>query len=230
MSRHSVPYVAVALLGLVIAACSGSTATPSPTAAAPSSPASASPSAASASPSSSEAPSGSSLPSIALPSGSGAFPSFSLPHEDPALEAVLPSSINGAQLQKGSFKGAGFVQGAGNNAKQFTDFLGALGKSPNDVSFAIAVDMSGQFQGSVGAFRVAGADQGQLLTAFTAAAKQGTSGAQVTQANVGGKDVTKIVDPTDTAGAQYVYGKGDTLFLAQAKDDATAATVLQALP
>jgi hypothetical protein len=229
MSRHRVPYVAVALLGLVIAACSGSSATPSPTTAAPPSVASASPSA-SAAPSSSAAPSGSSLPSIALPSGSGAFPSFSLPHEDPALEAVLPSSINGAQLQKGSFKGAGFVQGAGNNAKQFTDFLGALGKSPNDVSFAIAVDMSGTFQGSVGAFRVAGADQGQLMTAFTAAAKQGASGAQVTQANVGGKDVTKIVDPTDTSGAQYVYGKGDTLFLAQAKDDATAATMLQALP
>ncbi len=232
MSRSRFQYLAVALLGLVIAACSGSSPTPTPAAAATAAPATPIPT----TPASSQAPSASpstggsiAAPSIALPSGSFAIPSFALPHEDPALEAQLPSTLGGAQLVKGSFKGSSFLQGAGSNAQQYQAFLGVLGKSPSDVSFAIAFDMSGGSGIGAGAFRIAGADQGQLLAAFQNATQQASSGAQISQANLGGKAVTKIVQGTSSQ-TEYVYAKGDTLFFVYASDDATAGAALQSMP
>jgi hypothetical protein len=176
------------------------------------------------------------IPSIPLPSGSFEIPSFdipsfSFPSEDKDLEARLPNEINGVTMVKYSFKGASFLQSGADNQQDLVDFLSSLGKSPDDLSVAFAGDGAGQLDLQLGAFRVAGADQNALLAAFIGATQKESPQDTVTQANVGGKNVTQIVDPDDTeSGAIYIYASGDTLFYVSSPDPALAAAGLTALP
>ena len=176
------------------------------------------------------------VPSIAIPSDSLAIPSFALPSfsfpsEDKDLEGRLPNAINGITLTKYSFKGSTFLESGADNSQDLVNLLNSLGKTPNDLSVAIAADPSGDLDMSIGAFRVAGADSNALLQAFIAATRTSTPEDAITQANVGGKNVTQIVDPTDpSSGAIYVYPSGDVMFYVQSPDTALATTALQALP
>jgi hypothetical protein len=176
------------------------------------------------------------IPSIALPSGSFDIPSFdipsfSFPSEDKDLEARLPNEINGVTLVKYSFKGATFLESGADNQQDLVDFLSALGKSPNDLSVAFAGDANGDLDLQLGAFRVAGADSNALLSAFVAATQKESPQDTVTQGNVGGKNVTQIVDPDDTeSGTIYIYANGDTLFYVSSPDASLAAAGLTALP
>jgi hypothetical protein len=166
-----------------------------------------------------------------VPSGSLAIPSFSFPSEDKDLENRLPSEINGVALTKYSFKGTTFLGSGASNSQDLIDLLSSLGKTPNDMSVAFAADQTGKLDVQIGAFKVAGADSNALLAAFVAATKSTTPGVQVTQANVGGKNVSQITDPTDTTtGAIYVYASGDVLFYVQSPDPALAGAAIQALP
>lgn len=169
--------------------------------------------------------------SFALPSGSFALPSFSFPSEDKDLENRLPGEINGVALTKYSFKGTTFLGSGASNSQDLLDLLSSLGKTPDDMSVAFAADPAGDLDVQVGAFKVAGADSNALLAAFVDASQSTTPGTQVSQANVGGKNVTQIVDPSDTTtGAIYVYANGDVLYYVLSPDPALAAATLQALP
>jgi hypothetical protein len=169
--------------------------------------------------------------SFALPSGSFALPSFSFPSEDKELENRLPNTINGVTLTKYSFKGSTFLGSGASNSKDLIDLLTSLGKTPDDMSVAFAADPTGDLDLQVGAFKVAGADSNALLAAFVAASKSTTPTDQVTQTNVGGKNVTQIVDPADTTtGAIYVYANGDVLYYVLSPDPALAGAAIQALP
>jgi hypothetical protein len=227
---------ALAAAGIVVA-CSGSAASPLPSLGVPSNAASlalpsiAIPSVALPSSLPSVAIPSVSLPSGALPSGSFAIPSFSFPSEDKDLEGRLPNQINGVTLVKYSFKGSSFLESGADNQQDLVDFLNTLGKSPNDLSVAFAGDPNGTLDVQLGAFRVAGADSNALLQAFVVATQKQSPQDQVTQQNVGGKQVTQIVDPSDTStGPIYVYANGDTLFYVSSHDAALAAAALQAMP
>jgi hypothetical protein len=201
-----------------------SAALPSDTAAPASQPAGSVPPAPSASPAQ---PSGSS----AVPSGSFAIPSFSFPSEDKDLENRLPNEINGVTLTKYSFKGSTFLSSGASNSQDLIDLLSSLGKTPNDMSVAFAADPAGKIDVQIGAFKVAGADSIALLAAFVAATKKTTPAVQVTQASVGGKNVSQITDPSDTTtGAIDVYANGDVLYYVQSPDPALAGAAIQALP
>jgi hypothetical protein len=238
--RHLLPIgSALAAAGIIVAACSSGTAS-SPAVSLPPLGSAALPSVA--------------LPSVALPSGlpsvpasiaipsiplpSGSFdvpsfdiPSFSFPSEDKDLEARLPSQVNGVTMVKYSFKGASFLESGADNQQDLKDFLSSLGKSPDDLSVAFAGDPNAQLDLQLGAFRVAGADSNALLSAFIAATQKQSPQDTVTQGNVGGKNVTQIVDPNDTeSGTIYIYASGDTLFYVSSPDPALAAAGLTALP
>ncbi len=166
-------------------------------------------------------------PSVAAPSQavssvepSVALPSFELPSEAKDLEALLPSTICGATATKASQSGSSF---AANADQDFLKVLQALGKSPSDVAFAIAI---GGSSGCIaGIFRVQGVDTNALQAAFTTAAQSG--GDTFTDKSVGGKDV-KV--QTSGATSNYFYFKGDALLFATAPSDDKAASVLQQLP
>src|SRR6185369_12231793 len=102
-------------------------------------------------------------------------------------------------------KGSTFLGSGASNSKDLIDLLTSLGKTPDDMSVAFAADPTGDLDLQVGAFKVSGADSNALLAALVAASKSTTPTDQVTLANVGGKNVTQIVDPSDTTtGAIYV--------------------------
>jgi len=208
--RTTVASVVSGALVVVLWGC-GAAATPIPSAAAPSQ---AAPSAqASAAEPSTEASTEASQaqPSFAVPS---------LPSEAKDLEALLPNSLCGAAATKTSLSGTSFAATA---QPEFKAALSALGKQPSDVAFAIAFSASGC---GAGIFRIAGVDQATLQQTFLA--EQQKSGTTYTQGSVGGKNVY-IADEGST-GKQYLYFTGDAVIFASAKDDATAATILQALP
>ncbi len=222
MRRHLfAPLAALAMLAVVTAACSGS-ATAAPSAAAPSVAAAVAPSVApSPSAETSAAPAGSTAPAA-----SGGLPSFAIPsfNADKDLEALLPTTFNGATLQKLSMKGEQFL-GQSSNA-DFTKALTALGLTTADVSVAFAADPTGKMDVTFAAIRFKGAESGKLLQVFQAASV--APGSVITSVNLGGKDVIKTKDSSGSI--SYFYVRSDVLLGVTAKDDGTAAKGLAVLP
>jgi hypothetical protein len=207
---------AIALASVLVAACSGSSATATP---APSTPAAAPTEAPTVAPAASAAASESPRAAESI-----AIPSFVLPSTDKGLEALLPNELCGEKSTKLSLSGEMFAQGAD---KSFLTTLQALGKTAADVSFAIAgPGASGTCQISTGVFRVKGADGGLLKSVFLAeAAKQGA----LTQKSLGGKDVYIQADKGGQT-TSYFYFKGDAIFFVVAPDEKQAAATLSTMP
>ncbi len=161
--------------------------------------------------------------SVAAPSQGApsiAIPSFSLPSEAKDLEALLPDTLCGAKAIKASMTGASFAQ---SGQSEFLDAIKAVGKTPADVAFAIAVGPSNNC--TAGILRIAGVDANLLKTSMLAA--QSKSGETTTQSTVGGKEVYVTAGASATT---YVYFHGDAVIFAGAKTETDAAGILQALP
>jgi hypothetical protein len=222
MRRHLFATLAAsAALAVFVAACGGS-ATAAPSAAAPSVAASVAPSVEpSPSPEASAAAAASTEPVA-----SGALPSFVIPSftADKDLEALLPSTFDGAPLQKISFKGAQFL--GQDPTSDSNKIVTALGLNASDVSAAAAADAAGKLDVTFAAIRFAGADSGKLLEVFKAASQ--ASGELIGSVNLGGKDVIKTKDSSGTF--SYFYVRNDVVFGVTTKDDATAAKALAVLP
>jgi hypothetical protein len=240
------------LIVLASAGCAGTPAaapTSSPPAATASAPSTAlAPSPALAAPSvvtASSAPS-SAAPSVAAPSfaiPSFAIPSFAIPsvnlgsfqvpglHADPALEARLPNQVCGTDAFKLSFTAATGSNGAlGGLGGGLSGLFGGLG-SVGAYSIAVATVSptaapSASCDTTFFALQLQGGDASQFVTLIGQAATR--SGGSVSQASLGGKNVT-VID--DSSGSKtYVYALGDTAFGVSAPDDATAGQALAQLP
>ncbi len=199
------------MLGFALAACSGA-ASPSP--------------AAVTSPSPSLAASAAASPSPAASASAGLVPSFGL-HGDAALETMLPDQVGGKTLQKVSFQGAPAFSSGASSSQELQDALGQLGKSPNDVSFAVAGSAESGL--TIGAFRVNGADANNVVAAFVQAGQKANPGTTITDASLGGKSVKKVVDPSETR-PTYVYAHGDVMFFVQADSDTLLNEAFSKLP
>ncbi len=168
----------------------------------------------------------------ALPSGplsSLALPSFDL-HAAPALEATLPDSINGQQVQKFSFSLAQLSAISGSTSdtdKAFTNWVQSLGKNPSDVNVA-AGNSTGTPRITVVAIQVSGADPSTMLSKFQQSLQQ--QNITATQTTVGGKTVLQLSDPTQTGTVSYAYARNDILYMAQSTDASAAQAAVQALP
>ncbi len=150
------------------------------------------------------------------------IPSFAFPSTDKALEALLPDTICGKKVQKLSMGGETFAAGAD---PEFVAVLQSLGKTPSDVSFAIAAPLTAAGDCTAGIFRIKGADGGALKAAFLAeAAKQGT---KYEVKSLGGKDV--YVDPASDS-LQYAYFKGDAVLFVSAPSESEAGKIIAVLP
>jgi hypothetical protein len=209
---------AVALLATACSSSTGGTAAPSAAGGASSAPTVAPTEAA---PSSAQSAEPSGAPSIAIPS-------FVLPNDDKGLEALLPDQLCGKKATKLSMSGERF---ANVPDESFSGALSALGKSPKDVAFAMSTpDIAGNSncQELAIVFQIKGADSGRFRDVFIAAAKA-QDNTTYTTGNVGGKDVYIGTTPGDTT-KSYAYFKGDALFMVQAADDASAATLLKVMP
>ncbi len=218
---------ATALIAIFAVACSsGPSASPSSTIAA-SQPASVAPTTA-ATPSAAATPSGSEV----------AIPSFELPNSAPELLALLPDKIGdipsfpGAEL---SMNGKDFVEQGGDQGNQeFVDFLDRLGASTDDVSVAsktyVADATNPTDASAIFAFRVEGAESGQLLSEMQTAMASDDDTVTWSADTVGGKSV-QVAETSQTAGAKtYLYVVNDIVFAVIASDDQIAGDALGQLP
>lgn len=193
------PFAFAAIAALVVA-CGGSTASGTPGSAATQAPASQA-----------------AESSIPLPSLGPDF-SFTLPSADKELEDLLPDDVGGATITKASMQGSDLV---GEPDSDLSQVLGQLGKGADDISAAF-----GNGGGvSLAAYRLKGVDANTLLTAFVQLLSADEA-PTVTDANVGGKAVKKVVTADMTS---YVYTKGDVLFTVGTSGDGTEAAVAEAI-
>lgn len=154
------------------------------------------------------------------PASTGAEPTLDLSsfQADANLEALLPDSLGGIALTKLSIAGTTFLASGSPETKPFTDLLTALGKTPADVSLALGSNDAM----TVVAYQIKGVDAGTFMSALIAAFTK-DQGTTITDVNISGKAVTKIVPPSGDT--NYAYPSGDVMFIVagSAQTDALVA-------
>ena len=157
------------------------------------------------------------------------LPAIFSSHADPGLESQLPSEVSGTAMARYSISFAELLAG-GSDREAVDAFLRSIGKTEADGSFAAALDPSNTLGGGIFAFKVNGADAAALLGGVTALERSDMGGNPTTQqANVGGKDVTVLSVGSGVNDTEWIYGRGDVVFVVHAADETHAAAFLQAI-
>jgi hypothetical protein len=149
-------------------------------------------------------------------------------HADPALEALLPSTLGGVNLVVESQRGTDLSS----ESEALDTMLKNLGRTLADFTLASAYSPAGDIEAQVGAWRVAGATPLPLLPSFveTVQASSATK-LTVTELTVGGHAVTKIGAPGELAqGPLFAYAKDDVLLFVQTPDLTLAEEALSKMP
>jgi hypothetical protein len=143
------------------------------------------------------------------------------------LAAILPTEVGGMTIEYQSASGAA-VLGSEGASPETQALFARLGADPSDLSsaFGFAFDAESQTGVSIFAFRVEGADEGQLRNEFRTVMED--QGATVTEETVGGKSVIHAGYEGATQG--YIYVKGDIAFVVSGEPVALAEEALAALP
>jgi hypothetical protein len=210
----------IALLALVVAACSSGESSPSASASEPAATTEASPSASEAESESPEA------------SGSAAaIPSFDL-NGDPELAGRFPDTVGGQPLIVQSFRADQFPMGE--QDPSFQTFLDSIGAELEDVTVAFGgvtpTEADPTSLLSVGAFRVLGASEDDLEREFISASEEAGDVSGLTAATIAGKDVFTATDPSgETDLSVFIYTKDDTLYFLTGSED-QVSEILAALP
>ena len=223
--RRFLQWVAVPATAIfVLVACGGG---PSATSSGPSqAPASGAPAASPMASTSGQAP----ATAAPVPGASGPLlpPIFSS-HADPALEGQLPTEVSGTTLAHYSIGFAELLADIPDRAS-IDAFLRGMGKTEADGSFAVALDPTNVLGGGIFAFKVSGADAATLLAGIIAVEQSDIgAGATTSQATVGGKDVTVVSVGSGANDTEWIYGRGDVVFVVHSADEAHAAAFLQAI-
>ena len=163
------------------------------------------------------------------------------PSEEPATEVspslaegageladVLPEEVGGISIQYQSSSGEA-VLGSEGMTPETQEVFDRLGAEPSDLSsaFGFGVDATAGSVISIVAFRVSGADEGQLRDEFIATFEQ--QGQTGTEQSLGGKDVLAF-SAEGTTGSGFLYVHGDTVFIVAGEPVALAEEALAALP
>jgi hypothetical protein len=161
----------------------------------------------------------------------GFTPGASLP-ADAALLAKFPQQVGGQPISNPvAYSLAPFLcQGGQTGLDAAKGIAALLGFDPTTMSVGtFDATVNGTTQ-SVQAMRTPNQDAGKLISSLQLIA--GFAGINagngaISQGNVGGKNVTVI---TDSSGSKtFIYVSGDTLFIIDGADDATAAAIRSAM-
>jgi hypothetical protein len=186
------------------------------TAVAPSAPASSVPSASNAA--------GSSSASASVPAPSSGLIT---PHDDQALEDVLPDEFAGRPLTKLS---VGPISSAGNpGAEPIKALAREIGDGTGNFGLAFAHDPSDPTFNFV-ALRIPGAAAADLVRRFNELTLAETTRGTSDTATVAGKQTTHVAAPGNTIGDSWFYATGDTLYGIQAGSVDMAERLLALLP
>ena len=148
-------------------------------------------------------------------------------HADPALEALLPTSLAGVSLTVESQAGTDLAT----KSAPFDAFLAALGKTRADFWLASAY-AAGGLKAEIGAWRVKGADPALLLPGFKKALQaSSTTPLAEAEETLAGRAVTRIGDKGQLPrGPIYVYARGDALLFVETPEGALAEEAIGRLP
>jgi hypothetical protein len=159
--------------------------------------------------------------------GSG-IPGLGGLHGAPDLEAKLPAQVCGTNAFKLSFAGSSLPASASGLAGALGGLLGGL-PATTQLNWAIAGPdpTSGSDCGTtIFAIQVSGTGADSVFTLMQQAAT--SDGGSISQASVGGKNVTVL---TDSSGSKtYGYVSGDTIYGVSADDDTAAGQAISQLP
>jgi hypothetical protein len=203
---------ATVALGAERLATSSPTATPRPTATA--NPADLVPS---------DDPLASDLPTEAVDESAGPSPSPVAPE----LEAAMPHKINDTALTVEADLGSSIL-GSDPGSRSFAAAISTLGVSSDKLQVAFAYDEAGTLPITVVGFRLPGITVTKLRTlvlqAWLSTLVPGVKSAETT---LGGVATTKV-SYGDQGAEEYVFTRGDAVFIAEASDDATATAIIAA--
>ncbi len=150
------------------------------------------------------------------------------PHDVPALEAQLPSKVNGAALEADSSTGDTLF-GGDPWSDAMSAWLTSVSKGPSDLQYAEAADAASQLDLFVTVYRVPGISGTVLRDAIANAWKSGSTTTKVSQATIGGVEVTKVVlDESSTP--TYLYVRGDLVYDVDTSDESIVSATIGALP
>lgn len=167
-----------------------------------------------------------------------ASPSFEVPNSAPELLALLPDEVGGQspfpEFGELSQTGDEFMdEGDTEGNEEFVAFLQRIGAQPSDVSVAMRLygDMEDfESMTSIFAFRVAGADSGELLDEMQSAFEQEMDDVSWEERSVAGKSVRVPNQPLDEGQSMYLYVRNDIVFAITASDESLAEDALRQLP
>ena len=145
------------------------------------------------------------------------------------LAGLLPTEVGGITIEYESSSGDA-VMGAEGVTPEAQEFFDRVGAEPSDLSsaFGFGVDTETGSGISIIAFRVAGADEGQLRDEFRATIEEDET-QTLTEETVAGKNVLAISsDGTEVSG--YVYVKNDVVFVVGGSPVELAEEALSQLP
>jgi hypothetical protein len=162
------------------------------------------------------------------PAGSaGASGAVVLPHDDPGLEARLPTSVDGKPLAVFSI---GPISAAGNpGAAPIKDLARELGDGTGNFGLAFANDPTTQ-KFNLFALRVPGAESAELVGRYRDLTIADAPGAVADTATLGGKETVHVTAPSNPIGDVWFYATGDTLFGVQAGSSEEAEALVALLP
>ncbi|MGA2513742.1 MAG: hypothetical protein ABSG37_09005 [Candidatus Limnocylindrales bacterium] len=148
-----------------------------------------------------------------VPSPTGGFSCG--PHLDAGLEDLLPSTIGGVDLEKCSLALSAYIASTtGGDGALYTPWLVKFGKTPGDVTMAVAVDLTGQENFIIHAIQVPGVADATLSSSFADVARK--AGWPVGTTTIGTQTYLVMIDPAaETSGALsvgYVFAKNGVLY------------------
>jgi hypothetical protein len=155
------------------------------------------------------------------------------PHLDAKLEDLLPSTIGGVELEKCSMALSAYIAStSGGDDALYAPWLVKFGKIPDDVTLAVAVDLTGQENFIVHAIKVPGVADATMSSTFADVARK--AGWPVETKTVATKTVLQMIDPTAAASGGlsvgYVFAKDSVLYTVITDDSSLLLEALIKLP
>jgi len=145
------------------------------------------------------------------------------------LESLLPTVVNGTELTITSAKGTSAL-GNGPTTRALAAAITGAGKSPDDLELGYAYDAAGENAMTILAFRLPGVDPAKLQTiVLDSLLVANTPGVKISTVTLSGTTVTKV-DYGDEAAFEYVFTRGDSVFVIETTDEAMAAAAIAAMP
>jgi hypothetical protein len=151
-----------------------------------------------------------------------------IPHDAPELEAVLPTTVDGVALQSKSAAGADLITEDA-YGEALRAFLTSVGKAPEDLHWAQAIDEAGALDGVFNVWRVAGVPGTKVRDTLIEAWKADYPDLKVTDVTVDGQSMQSVIFDTETP-PSYLYVRGEQFYDIWTGDPKIAAAGIAALP